>query len=1383
MDLNRFHLQSLQTRITILTLFVFLSGLWLLAAFSNHILHRDMERVLSDQQFSIATLLANEIDREFDNRVNWLNKLASTFSEPLKQRPAELQALIEQRPILHELFNNGVFVTGLDGQLLAQHPLSSAEQPANAIDSAVVAETIKTGKPGFGVPTASARFEALVLTMAVPIQDDSGETIGTIGGIINLGKPNFIDQVAKTNYGLKGGFALLTPQNRTLIAATDKSRIMEKLPAPGSIPMLDRALNGDEGSAIFTTSKGVETLGSAKGVPIPGWVLVVTLPTQEAFLPIHSIRAVALLALVFMTLLIGSLIWWVLKRQLDPLLRTAQRLTEMAERSNVDLPTEALPVNSNDEVGQVITGFNRLLHAMAEQTASLAESRALINTILENVPLMIFLKEAESLRFVMFNKAGEELIGHDRKNLLGKNDLDFFPPEQATQFMSMDRKVLNGELKLLDIPEEQVSTANKGVRVLHTRKFCIHSADGASKYLLGISEDITERKEAGEALIKYQAHLEYLVKERTQQYETILNNALVGIVYVKNERIVSSNRRFNELFQYQSNELIGESIERFFPTTEQFPVINKLASQVIKTQNTYHNQMKLKRKDGSLFWGEINGRAIDQNNPGNGSIWIIADISERQRIEEESARLLRAVEQSPVSIAITDREGVIEYVNPFFTKITGYSASETIGQTPRVLKSDETPYSVYEDLWRTILVSDIWRGTLHNRCKDGHLIWERTSISPIFNISGEISHFVAVKEDVTEQRRIEQQLEEHQEHLEELVQERTIELKQALEAAKIADRTKDEFLANITHDLRTPLNAVIGFTSLARPLSTNSTLSEYLNKIDSAGHTLIGLVNDLLDLSKIAAGRMELDPQAFSLRQLLSDCLATISYKAREKGLLLSRQIDERIPDVLIGDSLRIEQIILNLLSNAVKFTPSGQVSLRVSHVSSLETSESVFLTIEVKDSGIGMSNAVMSGLFKPFRQGDASMTRRFGGTGLGLVICQRLITLMNGEISVSSEEHRGSLFSVTLPLRLGACPLPVVAENTQDASDIRYEGVKILVADDQPLNRDLVQGILEIVGIRPNFARNDQEAVDILKHSTESYDLVLMDIQMPTMDGLTATRLIREHPRFAQLPIIALTAHTMLHEKEVCQQAGMNDHIGKPFTENEFFKVLAKWISSSKQRKQNKKEAPALPQKSAASLPYITGIDMAEGLALMQGDETRYRHWLEVFSQQAPMLIARVRQTLLAGETEQASMAAHTLKGNSGLLGMKELHAAATRLEIAINQTQAASELIDALDQSIRTVCAEIVEKLGLERNTTSSVNSSSPEKHAIPAGEKPDCIIRLIASLNQGDGDCDHYVEQCLEELANTAWIPHLKAAQEAILNFNFSAASQLLYSDSKG
>ena len=1225
MNLNRFHSQSLKTRITFLTLLIFVLSLWSLAFLTNQILRKDIEHLLSNQQLSTVTMLAREINRELNNRLTGLEEVAARLSTVMKNHPAELQTTLEQHPILHYLFNNGVFITGTDGQMLAECPLSTS--PGNAMDIELVAKTIKTGKPTIGRPILSPRLTP-VLTLAVPIRDDTGRVIGSIGGVINLRAPNFMDQVAENHYGRSGGFVLLIPQDRIVVTATDKSRIMEELPALGTNPALDRFRQGYEGSAVYTNSKGVEVLGSVKQIPVSGWLLSAILPTEEAFLPIRTMQKIVLLAAFFMTLLVGWLTWWGLKRQLEPLLRTAKILASVAEHPENNHPLPTLPIAVDDEIGQLIGGFNQLQATLAQRAAALQASERLNLSIIDSMPSQAVVVDREGVIKVT-NKAWRRFTPENTPDperpapntAVGANYLEIC---QASREDSADGAsetyqgivgVLEGRLSSfsLEYPCHSPSTQ---------RWFSMVATPLTEPWpgALITHTDITVRKLTENALIRHHAHLEQLVNERTQQNETILNNALVGILYVKHGHIVSNNRRFDELFHYQPGELAGEPLEVLFPSTERYLATKKLALWVIGENNdSYSEQIQLQHKDGSLFWGEINGRTIDTDHPEEGSIWIIADISERRRVEQESIKLLQAVEQSPTSIVITNREGVIEYVNPFFTQITGYSAPEAIGHTPRVLKTDETPLSTYDDLWHTILDGRIWRGVLHNRCKDGHLIWERTSISPIFDATGEITHFVAVKEDITEQKRIEQQLEVHQEHLEDLVLERTAELKQALEAAQIADRTKDEFLANITHDLRTPLSAVIGFSGLARPLCTDARQRDYLDKVNNAGKTLSSLINDLLDLSKIAAGSMELDHHPFSLRQLISRCLSTISYKAEEKGLLLATQIDEKIPEVLVGDSLRIEQIVLNLLANAVKFTPSGQVALSVSLAE--PAASGVGVSIAVKDSGIGMSEAVIARLFEPFRQGDASMTRRFGGTGLGLVICKRLVALMGGEINVSSQEHHGSLFEITLNLGLGTDSLPATAaKNKQAVVCMHYENVRVLVADDQALNRDLVHGLMAVVGINPNFARNGQEAVDILTHSTEFYDLVLMDIQMPIMDGLTATRLIRALPCFAQLPIIAMTAHTMMHEKDACLQAGMNGHIGKPFDEELFYKTLTKWIPASKQQLQNMTDAAPLPANPPVSLPALPGVDVPAGLALMQGDETRYRHWLGVFVEQAPI-------------------------------------------------------------------------------------------------------------------------------------------------------------------
>jgi PAS domain S-box-containing protein len=886
-------------------------------------------------------------------------------------------------------------------------------------------------------------------------------------------------------------------------------------------------------------------------------------------------------------------------------------------------------------------------------------------------------------------------------------------------------------------------------------------ADGAPAIRLVLS-DITERKEQEEK-----------TRQLLTENQTILRSALVGIVFVKQRRIVSCNRRLEEIFKYEPGELIGESTERLYDCRATFDKVGRDAYKAVSDNANFSTEIRLRHKDGSVFWGALTGRAIDPLHPNDGSIWIYADISERRRAEEESRKLQQAVEQSPVSIVITNRDGVIEYVNPSFTRISGYADDEVIGQPLHILKTGDVSDATQQDLWHTLLDGRIWHGILHNLRKNGELIWEDSSIAPIFNTAGEITNFVAVNEDVTERKRVEQQLEAHQTHLEDLVSQRTAELSSALEAAKLADHTKDEFLAHVSHELRTPLSAVIGFSSLARPISTDARQREYLDKVNSAGKTLASIIDDLLDLSKIVAGRMEFEIRAFSLRQLIMRSASVISYKAQEKDLELVQQIDEALPDILVGDSLRVEQILLNLLSNAVKFTSAGKVELRVDQQA--VDAQRICLNIEVEDQGIGLREDEIALLFKPFSQADVSTTRKYGGTGLGLMICKRLAELMDGEISVSSREGRGTTFRVRIWLGLGkAGELPAAEEEADESAQVRYQDVRMLVVDDQPFNRDVVQGLLGVVGISPRLASNGQEALDILSGADEAFDLVMMDVQMPVMDGLTATRAIRSLARFAALPIIAMTAHTMAHERVRSVAAGMNDHVGKPFDEAGFYRVLAKWIPRSKQRVQAVAETPALVAIAANGLPPLRGVDTRAGLALLQGDEARYRHWLSDFAAQAPAAIEQIRRDLAAGKPEPASMAAHTLKGRAGLLGMNDLYLAAGALEAGIDSTEVADERLLHLEQGIVAVCEEIRSRLGLD-NSFPPMAEDRPDER--PSQAPPPSVAQLIARLRAGDGDCDRLVTDCLAELEGTTWAPHLRQALIHAENFDFASASSLL------
>ena len=367
--------------------------------------------------------------------------------------------------------------------------------------------------------------------------------------------------------------------------------------------------------------------------------------------------------------------------------------------------------------------------------------------------------------------------------------------------------------------------------------------------------------------------------------------------------------------------------------------------------------------------------------------------------EPGESKMQLAVEQSPVSIVITDREGVIEYVNPKFTELTGYSSDEAVGQHSRILRARATPDLLFRELWEEITAGRQWHGEILNQKKNGEPFWESVRISPIKTPRGTITHYLAVKEDISERKALEE------------------ELRNARDVAEAANRLKSEFLANMSHEIRTPMNGVLGMTQLLSDTDLSAEQGEYVEALNSSAEALMGVINDVLDFSSLETRRLELENVGFELRASLENLLGTLAGRASGKGLALSFRIPPEVPDALLGDPGRLLQVLLNLLSNAVKFTEQGEVVLSVTGT---RESESVAcLQFAVADTGIGISAEMQSKVFDPFSQADASSTRRYGGTGLGLTISARLVQMMGGTLRVESEPGEGSSFNFTLRLGL----------------------------------------------------------------------------------------------------------------------------------------------------------------------------------------------------------------------------------------------------------------------------------------------------------------------------------------------------------------------------
>jgi two-component system sensor histidine kinase/response regulator len=442
------------------------------------------------------------------------------------------------------------------------------------------------------------------------------------------------------------------------------------------------------------------------------------------------------------------------------------------------------------------------------------------------------------------------------------------------------------------------------------------------------------------------------------------------------------------------------------------------------------------------------------------------------------------------------------------------------------------------------------------RAQDGGYRALESNASPIFDAAGELAGFQGIDRDVTERMQTEVELELHREHLEDLVRERTVQLAEAKDAAEAASVAKSAFLANMSHEIRTPMNGILGMAHLLRRSGVNAEQAERLDKIDAAAEHLLNVINDILDISKIEAGKFELEDVLVLPDRLMNNVGSILAERARAKGLRLLIEVAS-LPVGLHGDPTRLQQALLNYATNAIKFTEAGSVTLRSQIVA--EDAATALLRFEVQDTGIGIPADTIDRLFTAFEQADNSTTRKYGGTGLGLAITRRLAGLMGGEAGVTSAPGVGSTFWFTARLKKREDSRGLEAQvATADAEELlrrHHGGARILVVDDEPVNREVATMLLEDAGLTVDTANDGEQAVAMARNAP--YAAILMDMQMPRLDGLEATRLIRRLDGYAETPIIAITANAFAEDKARCFAAGMNDFLVKPFDPDAIFSTL----------------------------------------------------------------------------------------------------------------------------------------------------------------------------------------------------------------------------------
>ncbi len=781
----------------------------------------------------------------------------------------------------------------------------------------------------------------------------------------------------------------------------------------------------------------------------------------------------------------------------------------------------------NDEEPRVTIKLEEITSRKSNELETIRQ-KEFLNQLINNLPVGIFAKDvSDDLKYTIWNDELEKMFGLKNNDVIGKTDFDIFKiNEDLDDFVDTDSIVIESKEPLI-INNLNVNTPN-GVIIAKTIKIPIFNEAGEPEQVIGILENITEIKRVQDDLINAEKRWNYaLTGSRDGVWDLDLSS---NVIYY--------SPIFKKMLGYEENEFDNSTLEweNHVHPKDIKKTLEEFKNHIEGKSEFYQTEYRIKCKDGNYTWVLDRGKIAEYNPNGTPIRFIgtITDINHLKELEEKSKNneeLLRSINQN-ITEAIyrsTNKEGLI-YINKSFIDMFGFNSFDEAIKTPI-----QNLYDSNHD--REIVINELLeQKTIHNkevllRKKNGETFWGLISTICVENENGNC-YFDGAIRDISSIKQIEEQL------------------IQAKELAEAAAKAKGLFLSTMSHEIRTPMNAVIGIANLLLNENPTKEQLESLQTLKFSAESLMYLINDILDFSKIDAGKIELESTEFHLGQLLVNIKQSFISKADEKGLKLHLQVDPELPQILIGDPIRVAQIITNLISNAIKFTEIGDIKIEAKVKEN--TSERTIINFSISDTGIGIPPDKIPYIFEHFIQASSDTTRKYGGTGLGLAITKKLIELFDSQISVESNVGVGTKFFFELRF-INSDQLNLIIEPKKHLKIEPLTGMKILLVEDNDINTFVVVRFLKNWDIAYDVAQNGAIAVEL--HHKNRYDLILMDLQMPVMDGYEATIAIRLKDK--KTPIIALTANAFSDIKQKVLEVGMNDYITKPFDPDDLYKKI----------------------------------------------------------------------------------------------------------------------------------------------------------------------------------------------------------------------------------
>jgi len=678
-------------------------------------------------------------------------------------------------------------------------------------------------------------------------------------------------------------------------------------------------------------------------------------------------------------------------------------------------------------------------------------------------------------------------------------------------------------------------------------------------------------------------------------------------------------------------------------------------------------QISISRLKESIHSISVKSEPFKEENESDELLDIVNYLDDQINSRKQAEKMLRIREEKYRNITANMHLGLLEvnndeiitFANQSFCDMSGYSREELLGKNASHLFATDgnTELLLQKNELRKQGYSDSYEISL--RDKNGEQKWWLISGAPHYNDKGKQIGSIGIHLDITRQKKLEKDLTEAK-----------------LQAEKSA-QAKEIFLANMSHEIRTPMNAIMGMSFQLSKTSLNSRQTLFLDAIHNSAEHLLVIINDILDISKIEAGKLNLENIGFNIDAVVKNAVQVMQHKAEEKGLALGITIDQNISHVLIGDPHRFKQVILNMVSNSIKFTEKGNIHIACNLHD--QSAGSQLLRIVITDTGIGMDEAFLSQLFTKFSQEDDSVARKYGGTGLGMSICKKLIELMNGSIEVTSKKNQGTSITFTLPFLTGSeTDLPAKEEINFDSSILK--GSRVLLVEDNEMNRLVATTVLGNYGIDFVEATNGEEAIHFLQK--EKFDLVLMDVQMPVLNGIEATKIIRQQIS-SSIPIIALTANAIKGESDKCIVAGMNAYISKPFEEAVLIRTIGSLLG---------KEVKVRPLQKIAATSEDKLFDLQDLLKLSYGDEKFVTKIISMFIKTAPQSFSEMKKALNKNDLEKVKSLAHSLKPTIDSLGITSMKTRIREIESFSSAGNASGDLRKLIDESDEIIASVIV-------------------------------------------------------------------------------------------